>query len=353
MLEVQNAVAEDSHAAAALALMPPLPRMDGRRPRLSVVIPCYNEEEVLGELERRVTQVCGDVVGNDYELVLVNDGSRDRTWELIEEMGRRHPQIVGLDLARNFGHQLALTAGLRFARGERVLILDADLQDPPELLHDMMGHMDAGANVVFGQRIERSGESAFKKVSAKWFYRVLRGISQIDIPMDTGDFRLIDRKVLDIFLAMPEQYRFVRGMITWIGLNQVGLPYHRAARFAGKTKYPLGNMLLFAVDAMTGFSIAPLRASFLLASVFMLGAVLMAFFALYSWLVIGAVQGWTSLVLMFLSFSGVQLLCLSVIGEYVGRTYMQTKNRPLFVLRQIVASPPPGPTDTAPETESP
>ncbi len=312
---------------------------DQGRPRLSVVIPCYNEAEVLGEMERRLIPVCEAAVGADYEIVLVNDGSSDATWAIIDAMSRRRPQVVGLDLARNFGHQIALTAGLSFARGERILILDADLQDPPELLSEMMRHMDEGANVVYGQRLERDGESAFKKLSASWFYRILSKISHVDVPPDTGDFRLIDRKVLGIFLEMPEQYRFIRGMIAWIGLNQVALQYRRAARFAGQTKYPLGKMILFAVDAMTGFSIAPLRASFVLAALFFVGAVLLSLFALYSWLFVGAVRGWTSLTLLFLAFSSVQLFCLSVIGEYVGRTYMQSKARPLFVLRQIAVRP--------------
>jgi dolichol-phosphate mannosyltransferase len=314
---------------------------DIRRPALSVVIPCYNEADVLAEMERRLVPVVEAVVGADYEIVLINDGSCDATWALIGEMAGRRPQVVGLDLSRNFGHQIALTAGLSFARGERILILDADLQDPPELLPEMMRLMDErGANVVYGQRVEREGETAFKTHSAAWFYRILGKISHVEIPPDTGDFRLIDRKVLTAFLDMPEHYRFIRGMIAWIGLTQVALPYRRQARFAGETKYPLRKMLLFAVDAITGFSIAPLRASFALATLFLAAAVLISVYALCSWLFAGTVRGWTSLTLLLLVFSSVQLFCLSVIGEYVGRIYMQSKARPLFVLRQIVARSP-------------
>jgi polyisoprenyl-phosphate glycosyltransferase len=316
-----------------------MPYAAGSQLRLSVVVPCYNEIDVLRELERRLVTVCEATVGKNYEIILINDGSTDGTWQLIETMINNHAQIVGIDLARNFGHQIALTAGLKFARGERVLILDADLQDPPELLPKMMRLMDRGANVVYGQRTEREGETWLKKLSAVIFYRVLRAISHMDIPIDSGDFRLIDSKVRDALLSMPEHDRFVRGMITWIGLNQVALPYARAPRFAGKTKYTFRKMLLFAVDATTGFSITPLRMSLLLSAIFMLGAVLLGLFALYSWVFFGAVRGWTSLVLLLLTFSSIQLLCLSIIGEYVGRTYMQTKDRPLFILRQIAVSP--------------
>jgi glycosyltransferase involved in cell wall biosynthesis len=218
---------------------------------LSVVAPCFNEQEGLAELVKRVTAACQKVVGDDFELILVNDGSSDRTWPEILRLSQQCSQIVGVNLARNHGHQLALTAGLSLAKGERIFVIDADLQDPPELLPEMMRQLDAGADVAFGQRLQRDGETAFKKMSAAVFYRVLRYLADAPIPTDTGDFRLMSRRVLDVLLNMPEQHRFVRGMIAWIGFRQVGVPYRRDARFAGSSKYPLRRMLRFAMDAIT------------------------------------------------------------------------------------------------------
>jgi len=308
--------------------------------RLSVVVPCYNEEENLPELERRVCAVCDQVAPKDYELILVNDGSQDSTSRLIAAMATRNPAIVGLELARNYGQQLALTAGLAFARGERTFIIDADLQDPPEALPKMMSLMDKrGANVIYGQRIDRKGENLFKLLTAKWFYRVLNFMTDVKIPLDTGDFRLMDRDALDIFLAMGERDRFARGMIAWAGLQQEEFPYEREARFAGKSKYSLRQMTLFGVDAITGFSVAPLRLAFVFALAFMFIAVVLALYVLSGWWAGQTVRGWTSVLLFFLAFSSVQLFCISIIGEYVGRTYMQSKNRPLCVVREVRGGP--------------
>jgi dolichol-phosphate mannosyltransferase len=300
---------------------------------LSVVIPCFNEEAVLAELERRVSQVCESVAPEAYEIVLVDDGSRDRTGEIIAEMAARNPRIVGIELSRNFGHQTALTAGLSFARGSRIFVIDADLQDPPELLPDMMALMEKGANIVYGKRRERRGESRFKRATASVFYRLLDRLTDVPIPLDTGDFRLMDRETLNVFLTMPEQFRFVRGMIAWIGLKQVEFPYDRQERFAGATKYPFRKMLLFAIDAITGFSIAPLRFAFFLSVATILLALGVAAYGIVGWLLGMTVPGWTSLLLLFLLFSSIQLACLSIVGEYVGRTYMQTKQRPLYVVK--------------------
>jgi glycosyltransferase involved in cell wall biosynthesis len=304
-------------------------------PSLSVVVPCYNEEAVVHELHRRVTAVCRDALGDDYELILVNDGSRDATWPMLRALTRRDARVIALDLSRNHGHQLALSAGLSIARGARILVLDADLQDPPELLPDMMRAMDAGADVAYGQRIERDGERWFKKFTAAAFYRVLLRMTDAPIPLDTGDFRLMSRRVLDTLLAMPEQHRFIRGMVAWIGFRQVPIHYRREQRFAGGTKYPLRKMLKFAVDAITGFSIAPLRLSLYLALGFLGVAAALAVYVMCSWLFFGAVRGWSSMFLGMLVFSSVQLLSLAIIGEYLGRIYMQTKQRPLFVIREI------------------
>ncbi len=303
---------------------------------VSVVIPCFNEEEVLPELERRLCKVCEAAVpGAAYELIFVNDGSRDRTGELMEEMAGRNSKIVGVELSRNFGHQIALTAGLSFARGQRIFVVDADLQDPPELLPEMMALMDGGANVVYGRRLNRHGESALKVQTAKVFYWMINRLTEFLIPADTGDFRLMDRKTLTVLLSMPEQFRFVRGMVAWIGLNQVELPYERQQRFAGESKYPFRKSILFAIDAIVGFSIAPLRLAFYLSCLAMLAAFGLGIYAFVGWILTDTVEGWTSLVLLFLLFSSVQLACISIIGEYVGRTYIQTKQRPLYVVKAV------------------
>ena len=302
---------------------------------LSVVVPCFNEQDGLAELERRLCAVCDEAAPGAYEIILVDDGSRDRTSEMITAITRRNANVVGVELSRNFGHQIALTAGLSFARGQRILVIDADLQDPPELLPDMLKKMDHGANVVYGKRTERRGESFFKLGTAKLFYRVLDRLTEVPIPLDTGDFRLMDRKALNVFLSMPEQYRFIRGMIAWIGLNQVEIPYERQERFTGQTKYPLKKMILFALDAITGFSVAPLRMAFFMAILSVGVAVLVGIYALVEWFLTQTVPGWTSLLLLFCLFSSVQLTCISIIGEYVGRTYMQTKQRPLYVVRAV------------------
>jgi len=310
------------------------------RTKLSVVIPCYNEQAVIHELYRRVTLACRSLIGDSYELILVNDGSFDKTWVMLQELAHIDVHIIAVDLSRNHGHQLALSAGLSLARGERILVIDADLQDPPELLPEMMRLMDGGADVVFGQRVERDGETWFKRVSASAFYRLLVRMTNVGIPPDTGDFRLMRRPVLETLLAMPEQQRFIRGMVAWIGFRQVPLQYHRDRRFAGETKYPLRKMLIFAVDAITGFSIAPLRISFYVAFLFLLFALFTIIYVLISWLYLGPVPGWTSIFLFMLIFASVQLFSLAIIGEYLGRVYMETKQRPLFIIREIMSASP-------------
>jgi glycosyltransferase involved in cell wall biosynthesis len=303
--------------------------------RLSVVVPCFNEQDVLREFERRMCHVCDKVAPGQYEIVLVNDGSRDSTGDIIAEMAHRNHTMVGVELSRNFGHQIALTAGLSFARGQIILVIDADLQDPPELLPDMLKLLNEGANVVYGKRARRQGETGFKLRTAKLFYRVLERLTDFPIPIDTGDFRLMDRKTLLTFLSMPEQYRFIRGMIAWIGLRQVELLYDRRERYAGETKYTLRKMVFFALDAITGFSIAPLRLAFFLAIISISLAALVSAYSLFVWMIGTTVPGWTSLLLLFLLFSSIQLICISIVGEYVGRTYMQTKQRPLYVVKAV------------------
>ncbi len=305
---------------------------------LSVVAPCYNEAAGLREFHRRVSAVCHEVVGAGYEIILVNDGSRDDTWSVMGELAASDPHVVAINLSRNHGHQLALTAGLQFTRGNRILIIDADLQDPPELLHQMMCRADEGADVVYGQRDIRQGETLFKRTTARLFYLLLQHSVEIDIPRDTGDFRLMSRRALNVLNTMPERDRFVRGMVSWIGLRQMPVRYARAPRFAGAGNYPFRKMLRFALDAVTGFSTRPLRiASYLGALTGALGLVLIGYVT--AAILLGyAVAGWASVMTTVVLLGSSQLFILGIIGEYLGRLYLEAKNRPLFVVSEILTA---------------
>jgi dolichol-phosphate mannosyltransferase len=277
--------------------------------------------------------------GEDFELILVNDGSRDSSWRLIEAQAQACPKIVGVNLARNHGHQLAVTAGLNLARGDRVMIIDADLQDPPELLGEMMARMDDGCDVVYGRRRARLRESRFKLASASLFYRLLRTIAEIDIPRDTGDFRLMSRRIVERLNAMPEQDRFLRGMIAWLGGRQVELLYDRDQRYAGATGYTLSKMIGLALDGLTSFSTAPLRLAGLMSALGVCVAFGLAIYALVGFALGRATPGWTSLALIVVFFSTAQLICMTIFGEYLGRVYMQGKHRPLYLVDEIVTHP--------------
>ncbi|MFA6280289.1 MAG: glycosyltransferase family 2 protein [Bdellovibrionales bacterium] len=305
-------------------------------PALSVIVPCYNEAQGLAETCQRITAACHASVGDTFEILLVNDGSTDETLAVMRGLGAGTPQIAVVNLSRNYGHQMALTAGLSLCAGERALILDADLQDPPEHLAAMMKIMDdTKADVVYGQRTARAGESWFKRASAALFYRLLGRLADTTIPKDTGDFRLISRRTIDILNKMPEQSRFLRGMIGWIGLTQVAFPYERQPRAAGVTQYPLRKMIRFALDAVTSFSIVPLRlASYGGALMGVLGLALLAY-VMRAWLAGETVQGWTSLMVVVLVMGSVQLLCLGVLGEYLGRLYIESKRRPPFIVESV------------------
>jgi glycosyltransferase involved in cell wall biosynthesis len=303
---------------------------------LSVVIPCYNEEACLEELHARVSRAAQAVSPAGYEIVLVNDGSRDGSWAMMQALSARDPKVVAINLSRNHGHQLALTAGLDLCSGARILIIDADLQDPPELLPAMMAEMDRQkADVVYGLRRARAGETAFKRATAKMFYRGLSKLSDIEIPRDVGDFRLMSRRALDALLSLPEQARFIRGMVAWVGFRQVPIVYDRAERHAGQTKYPFSKMLRFALDAMTGFSTAPLRfASHF--GLWLVGAsILLLLYIGFGWLTGRAIQGWTSLMLVVVVLGAVQMFVLGMIGEYLGRLYIESKRRPLYIVSDI------------------
>ncbi len=308
-------------------------------PRLSVVVPCFNEEGGLHELHRRVSAACHEAVGLQYELVLVNDGSRDGTWPAMLALSRGDARVVAVNLSRNFGHQMALSAGLKVCRGERVLILDADLQDPPELLSAMMGQIDAGYDVVYGRRRRREGETVLKKATAALFYRLFRRLVDVELPPDTGDFRLISRRALDLLNAMPEHHRFIRGMVSWIGLPQTPMMYDRAVRFTGETKYPLRKMIRFALDAITGFSIKPLRVASYLGIATGIGGAALIIYVTGAWMAGDAVPGWTSLMCITLVLGSIQLLVAGLMGEYLGRLYLESKQRPLFIIQDIVRGP--------------
>jgi dolichol-phosphate mannosyltransferase len=305
-------------------------------PALSIVVPCFNEEACLSALHERVGTAARNSVGDDYEIVLVNDGSRDGSWPAMRTLAAGDPHVVAVNLSRNHGHQLALTAGLDLSRGDMILIIDADLQDPPELLPDMIAAMRAeDADVVYGVRRSRSGETAFKRATAHGFYRLLSRATEVDIPVDAGDFRLMSRRALDALLAMPEQARFIRGMVAWIGFKQVPFAYDRQERFAGSTKYPLKKMMRFALDALTGFSSAPLKLASHAGLWLSAGSVLLILYIGYAWATGRNIQGWTSLMLVVVVLGAIQMFALALMGEYIGRLYNEAKGRPLYIVQEV------------------
>ncbi len=304
------------------------------QPRFSIIAPVYNEVEVLPELYRRVQEVM-DGLGEPWELVLVDDGSTDGSTERIRELAAADRRVRPVIFARNFGHQIAVTAGLDYSRGEAVVIIDADLQDPPEVIPDLIAKWREGYEVVYATRVEREGEGWFKKTTAALFYRLIRRITEVDIPMDTGDFRLLDRKVVEALKRMRERHRFLRGMSAWVGFRQTGVPYKRAPRFAGQTKYPFRKMLRFALDAITGFSYFPLQIAtylgFLCAGVSALAIPVVIALRLAG---SQAFFGQASTLIAVLFLGGVQLISLGILGEYIGRLYDEVKGRPLYVVRE-------------------
>lgn len=301
---------------------------------ISIVVPVYNEELVVRETYKRLKNVM-DSLKETYEIIFVNDGSRDKTAVIVGEICSEDCNIKFIDFSRNFGHQVAITAGMDYAEGEAVVVIDADLQDPPEIIPDMMVKWREGFDVVYGKRLVRKGETLFKKLTAKLFYRFLKKMTDVDIPVDTGDFRLIDKKVCEALRSINEKNRYVRGIISWLGFKQTGVEYSRDKRFAGETKYPLKKMIKFAFDAVTTFSYKPLR----LASY---TGVLLSFFSfvylavvLYEGLFTNkTVAGWASTLAASLFFNGIVLMMLGIIGEYIGRIYDEAKGRPLYVIRQ-------------------
>ena len=306
-------------------------------PELSVVVPLYNEELVIEAMYEKLSAVLSNAEIN-YEVVMVNDGSRDQTISLAQKICESDPRVKLLSFSRNFGHQIAITAGMDRCAGQAIVVIDADLQDPPAVIIDMMKIWKQGYQVVYGVREKRKGESWFKIFTAASFYRILKRMTSVEIPVDTGDFRLLDRSVLDEFKKMRERARFVRGMVSWIGFKQGAVYYSRDPRLAGETKYPLSKMVRFAVDGILSFSQIPLRIS----SAFgLISAAISFFFMLYGIIVKyffpqNAIPGWASLFSAILFIGGVQLICMGVLGEYVGRIYEETKGRPLYIVEKEI-----------------
>lgn len=307
------------------------------RSLVSLVVPCFNEEDVIAETHRRLAALADSQHDYQFEFLFVDDGSRDNTLPLLRQIVAGDSRARVVAFSRNFGHQIAVTAGIDEARGDAVVLLDADLQDPPEVVAEMLAKWREGWQVVYGVRAEREGESHFKLWTAHLFYRVLNYLSDTPIPLDTGDFRLMDRAVVEVLRGMPERDRFVRGMVSWVGFRQLALPYRRAARFAGTTKYPLRKMVRFASNGIISFSMRPLKLAMdvgLLCAGLACVGIIWAFatrLATHNW-----VPGWTATVIAVLFLGGIQLVCTGILGEYIGRTYMQSKGRPLYIVGERI-----------------
>ena len=301
---------------------------------ISVVIPVFNEESNLPVLyERLVNSVTS--ISNDYELIFVNDGSKDNSLNIIKELSVKNAQVKYIDFSKNFGHQLAVFAGLENAKGDTIVIIDADLQDPPELIKELYSKMKEGYDVVYAQREQRVGESWHKLMTAKLFYRFINRLSEVSIPLDTGDFRIISKKINDIIVSMPERNKFLRGQIAWAGFNQTFVSYKREERYAGKTNYSYSKMFSFAFDGITAFSNLPLRLATYLGFAVSLISFFFILYTLYQkYFKHDVVQGWSSLMVSILFIGGVQLICLGIIGEYLGRIMDNVKQRPLYIVRE-------------------
>ena len=306
--------------------------------KISVVIPMYYEEEVAQECYSKMTQVLLNIKDYDYEIICVNDGSKDKTLPILEKIAEEDKKVKVISFARNFGHQCAVTAGLKYVTGDAIVIIDADLQDPPELIPEMLKLREEGNEVIYGKRKTREGESKFKLLTAKMFYNTLNALSDVDIPKDTGDFRLVDRKVVDVINSLPEHNKFLRGLFSWVGFEQKAFEYERKERFAGKTKYPLKKMLKLASDGIIGFSSKPLKIVGGLGIITICISFIILIYAILSftfkWNQLA--PGWTSLMVATTFFSGVILISLWMIGEYISRIYDETKGRPQYIINKEI-----------------
>lgn len=306
--------------------------------KLSVVIPLYNEEEVLNECFIRVLTVCNSLENYDYEIIFVNDGSKDKTLRILSEIASSNNNVKVISFSRNFGHQCAVTAGLKYVTGDAIVIIDSDLQDPPELIPEMLTLWEEGNEVIYGKRKKRQGESKFKLLTASMFYRTLNALADVDIPKDTGDFRLVDRKVVDVINSLPEHNKFLRGLFSWTGFKQYAFEYERKERFAGKTKYPLKKMLKLAADGIIGFSSKPLKmlGTLGLFSILISFAILVYSILSFAFKWNNITPGWTSIMVAITFFAGVQLLSLWMISEYIGRIYDEAKARPQYIIDKTI-----------------
>jgi glycosyltransferase involved in cell wall biosynthesis len=307
-----------------------------RGPVLSLVLPIFNEEAVIPELHARLQKFL-PALGVESEVVFVDDGSRDRSLELLRTLSAAEPRYRVLSFARNFGHQAAITAGLDHARGEAVVVMDADLQDPPEVVLEMVAKWREGFDVVYGKRRTRQGETRLKLLTAKWFYRIFARLIPIEVPLDTGDFRLMSRRIVTVLRELRETHRFIRGLVAWLGFRQTAVLYDRPVRFAGETKFPFAKMLRFAIDGITSFSILPLRFATYLGMLISVCSVAVAIWAVVARFVFHAtVPGWTTVIVLVSLLAAVQLIMTGILGEYIGRIYEQVKLRPLYVLSEKI-----------------
>ena len=306
--------------------------------KISLVIPMYYEEQVAEECYRRTRNVLKSIEEYDYEIIFINDGSKDKTLEILETIAKEDNKVKVISFSRNFGHQSAVTAGLKYATGDATIIMDADLQDPPELIPDMLKYWENGYDVIYGKRKKREGESAFKLLTAKVFYETLNKLSDVEIPKDTGDFRLVDKKVVDVVNNLPEHNKFLRGLFSWVGFRQYAYEYERKERFAGKTKYPLKKMMKLAKDGIFSFSTKPLKIVGGLGIISVIISIAILIYAIlsyaYSWN--NLTPGWTSIMCTITFLGGVILLSLWMIGEYIGRIYEETKQRPQYIIEKTI-----------------
>lgn len=302
--------------------------------KLSIIIPMYYEEKVVNECYKRLKEMVEKLKGYDYELIFVNDGSKDNTLNLLEEIAKNNNKVKIISFSRNFGHQAAVTAGLKYTTGDAIVIIDADLQDPPEKIPEMLKLWEQGYEVIYAKRKSRKGESAFKLLTAKMFYNTLDALSDVEIPKDTGDFRLVDRKVVNTINEMPEHNKFLRGLFSWVGYKQIPFEYERQERFAGKTKYPLKKMLKLASDGIISFSTKPLRLVGYVGIFSILLSLIILIYSLVSFAfnLNNLTAGWTSIMVTITFFAGVQLLSIWIISEYIGRIYDESKNRPQYII---------------------
>ena len=306
--------------------------------KISVIVPMYYEEKVAEECYKRLTACLQKLTDYTYEIIIIDDGSKDKTLEILENIANKDDKVKIISFSRNFGHQAAVTAGLKHVSGDAIIIIDADLQDPPELIPQMIQLWEQGNEIIYAKRKKRKGESPFKLLSAKLFYQILNALSDTEIPKDTGDFRLVDRKVVDTINNMPEHNKFLRGLFSWVGYKQIPFEYEREERFAGKTKYPLRKMLKLASDGIISFSTKPLKLVGLLGFISIVISILILIYALLSYfLKLNQLSaGWTSLMVAITFFAGVQLLSIWIMSEYIGRIYDETKQRPQFIINKKI-----------------